>query len=309
MNELNKNQLLKRKWAASLKPYFFILPIYLLIVVFKYIPFVLAMIKSFFNWNGGNVNEYIGVKNYVDAFLDPVFVSSLGKSLIVVLAYVIISISLPLIVALLIFSLRSGKAQFHVRTSIASTMVVPGMVTTLLWKWIFAGDYGILNQLLALIGLENFQTAWLGNQGSALGSIIAIGFPWLGIAMLGGMPLLVYYGNLQNIPHDLYEQADIDGITLWKRIIHIDLPMLASSLKLMISMAVIQAVQVFDAVYVLTRGGPGTSTMLPAVYLFEQGYGNGKLGYSSAIGIILFLFIMGMTIANNKLLKESETGN
>ncbi|MFV0399662.1 MAG: carbohydrate ABC transporter permease [Oscillospiraceae bacterium] len=290
-----------------LMPYLFLIPIYLLIVTFKYIPFGTAIQKSFYNWDGGNTDIFVGLQNYIDIFKDPIFFTSLRNVAVVCVAYILIAITIPLLAAELVFSLKSQRLQYHLRTTFTFPMVVPGVVTILLWKWILAGDYGILNQLLKGVGLGNLASPWLGQSQTALGAIIAIGFPWLGIAMLGGMQFLIYFGALQGIPSDLFEVAKIDGINVWQRFRYIDLPMLSSQLKLMVTLAVINGLQIFDSVYIINKGGPGTSTMTPAVYIYEQGFNYGRMGYSSAIGVVLFLLIMILTVINQTLIKNTDT--
>lgn len=186
-------------------------------------------------------------------------------------------------------------------------MVVPSVVIILLWKWILAGDTGVLNNILTSIGLGNLAKPWLGDSRTALGSIIAIGFPWLGSASLGGLQFLLYFGALQNISKDMFEAAEIDGANIFQRFIKIDLPMLASQMKLTVTLAIINAVQVFDTVYILTKGGPGTATITPSVVLYEQGFTYRKMGYASAIGVIMFAIIMVLTVINQKLMKNTES--
>lgn len=301
----------RSKLAKSIKqrlmPYLFLIPIYLLIVTFKYIPFGTAIQKSFYNWDGGNTDIFVGLQNYIAVFKDPIFFTSLRNVAVVCVAYILIAITIPLLAAELVFSLKSQRLQYHLRTTFTFPMVVPGVVTILLWKWILAGDYGILNQLLKGVGLGNLASPWLGQSQTALGAIIAIGFPWLGIAMLGGMQFLIYFGALQGIPSDLFEVAKIDGINLWQRFRYIDLPMLSSQLKLMVTLAVINGLQIFDSVYIINKGGPGTSTMTPAVYIYEQGFNYGRMGYSSAIGVVLFLLILLLTVINQTLIKNTDT--
>lgn len=299
----------KRKKTALqlLKPYLFLLPIYLLMVTFKYIPFGMAFVKSFFNWNGGNVNVFVGLNNYAAAFRDITFTKSLINSLWIAAADILIVLTFPLLAAELLYAVRSPRRQYVVRTAFTFPMVVPGVVIILLWKWILAGDTGVLNNVLQSMGLENLARPWLGDSKTALGAIIAIGFPWLGSAALGGLQFLLYYGALQNISKDLYEAAEIDGATIFQRFTKIDLPMLASQMKLTVTLAIINAVQVFDTVYILTKGGPGTATITPSVVLYEQGFTYRKMGYASAIGVIMFAIIMVLTVINQKIMKNTES--
>lgn len=290
-----------------LKPYLFLLPVLSLLIIFKYVPFGIAFQKSFYNWNGANLNEFIGFKNYVEAFRDKIFLASIGKAVIVMVVQVCITVSVPLLAAELLYAVKSSKIQYTVRTVFTFPMVVPGVVVILLWRWILGGDTGVLNTILHNVGLSGLSHAWLGDAGTALGSILAIGFPWIGIAALGGMQFLIYFGALQSIPKDLYEAANLDGVNTWSRFWKIDVPMLASQLKLMITLVVISSLQIFDSIFILTKGGPGTSTMVPAVYMYEQGFTYQRMGYCSALGIVLFVLILILTVFNNKFLKNSET--
>ena len=297
----------KKSLFRMVKPYLFLLPIYLLMVTFKYIPFGMAIIKSFFNWNGANVNLFVGLDNYIAAFRDITFTKSLVNSLWIAGADILIVLTFPLLAAELLYAVKSTKKQYVVRTAFTFPMVVPSVVIILLWKWILAGDTGVLNNILTSVGLGNLAKPWLGDSRTALGSIIAIGFPWLGSASLGGLQFLLYFGALQNISKDMFEAAEIDGANIFQRFIKIDLPMLASQMKLTVTLAIINAVQVFETVYILTKGGPGTATITPSVVLYEQGFTYRKMGYASAIGVIMFAIIMVLTVINQKLMKNTES--
>ena len=264
----------KKITLRTIKPYLFLIPIFSLLIIFKYIPFGMAIEKSFFNWNGANMNEFIGFQNFVEAFQDKIFLESIKKAFVVMVVQVLIVITVPLITAELLYAVKSTRA---------------------------------LNAFLKGIGLSSLAQPWLGSAKTALGSILAVGFPWLGMVSLGGMPFLLYFGALQSIPRDLFEAADLDGVNLFQRIRCIDLPMLASQIKLMVTLAIINSLQIFDVVFILTKGGPGTSTMVPAVYMYEQGFSYRRMGYCSALGTILFLLIMLLTVFNNKFLKNTET--
>lgn len=296
----------KRTPWQYIKPYLFLLPIYLLMITFKYIPFGIAIEKSFFNWNGANINQFIGFDNYIQALKDPTFMIGLKNVGVISIAYIVIVLTMPLLAAELLYAVHSRKKQYIIRTAFTFPMVVPTVVIILLWKWILAGDNGVLNNILTNVGLESLTAPWLGSTKTALGSIIAIGFPWLGSASLGGLQFLLYYGALQGTSQDMFEAAEIDGANILQRFFKIDVPMLASQMKLTVTLAIINAVQVFDSVYILTKGGPGTETITPSVVLYEQGFTYKKMGYSSAIGVIMFAIIMVLTIINQMMMKNTE---
>ena len=296
----------KRNLSKRFMPYLFLTPILLLLGIFKYVPFGMAFQKSFYNWNGSTINQFIGLANYKEAFADTVFLQSMVRAFIVMGVQVLIVVTIPLITAELLFAVRSLKKQYVIRTLLTVPMVVPTIVVILLWKWLLGGDTGIINLLLNQIGLENMVTPWLGESQTSLGAILAIGFPWLGIVSLGGMPFLIYFGGLQSISSDLYEAAKLDGVTIFQRVRKIDLPLLAGQIKLMVTLVIINSLQIFDAVYITTKGGPGTSSMVPAVYMYEQGFSYRRMGYCSALGILLFGIILVLTVFNNRVIKGNE---
>lgn len=297
----------KKITFRTIKPYLFLIPILVLMFTFKYIPFGMALQKSFYNWNGSSINEFIGLANYVEAFHDQVFLQSILKAFIVMIVQICIVITIPLLTAELLFAVKGKKPQYVIRTAFTVPMVVPGVVVILLWQWLLGGDTGVINLLLKQVGLESLTNPWLGDAKTALGAVLAIGFPWLGTVALGGMPFLIYFGGLQSISGDLYEAARMDGVTLVQRIWKIDLPMIASQIKLMVTLVIINSLQIFEAVFITTKGGPGTSTMVPAVYMYEQGFSYRRMGYCSALGIVLFVLILLLTLFNNKVLKSSDT--
>ena len=172
----------------TFKPYLFLIPIFALLIIFKYIPFGMAITKSFFNWNGANLNEFIGLENFVEAFHDKMFLESIVRAFFVMVVQVLIVLTIPLLTAELLYAVRSKKMQYFTRTAITFTMVVPTVVVILLWQWLLNGDTGVINTFLRDIGLSGLAKPWLGNSQTALGSVLAVGFPWLGMVSLGGMP-------------------------------------------------------------------------------------------------------------------------
>ena len=294
----------KKTFWQIIKPYLFLLPIYGLMLTFKYIPFFDAIINSFFKWNGGNVREFIGMENYITLFHDKQFGKSLINCLLICIANLAIALTMPLLAAELLFAVRSRKAQYYLRTVITFPMVVPSVVVILLWKWILGGDTGILNTVLKNVGLESLVSPWLGSSKTALMSVVMIGFPWI-----SGLNFLLYYGGLQNIPGELMEAATLDGTNIFQRFFRVDLPMLASQTKLIITLCLINSVQVFETIFILTKGGPGSATMVPSILLYEAAFSYKKFGYSAAIGVVMFLLILLLTVFNQRFLKDTEKMN
>ena len=301
MHNRNKISLTKRIWKNR-QAYLFLLPIFLFLCTFKYYTFLTAIIESFFQWNGANLNNFIGWDNYISLFHDEAFWISMKNLLIIMVCNVLISLTFPLAASIMVYSLQNRKIANFFKILYIVPMVVPSMVVLLMWQWIYSFDTGALNEFLRLIGLDNLVHSWLGDSATALGSIIMIGFPFVGAQ---GLQFLVYLGGLMNISTDIMESADLDGICWWQRIFYIELPLLRSQLKMFFMLAIINSMQAFENVLVLTNGGPGRSTLTPALYMYNQAFGYSNMGYASTIGVVLFIIIMILTVINYRYIQNT----
>lgn len=280
--------------------YLFVLPAILVIGIFKYYPFLTSIYQSLYEWNGANIHRFTGIGNYVELFQDDVFWQSMVNILKICIFTVVINLFFPFVAAELVANLKGRKQNFF-KIGFIVPMVVPGMVVTLLWRWILAGDSGIVNMILEKIGLGSLATPWLATSATSLWAILAIGFPWI-----SGLPFLLYLAGRQAISNDLYECASLEGASTWQKIRHIDIPLLSGQRKLIITYMLIQAFQLFDRPMVLTNGGPGTSSMTPALYLYQRAFNNNEFGYSATIGVVLFITVLVVTVFNQKVVKEEN---
>lgn len=295
---MEKKKVVEKIWKYR-SAYLFVLPAILLVTVFKYYPFITSIYRSLFQWNGANIEIFNGIGNYIELFQDKKFWTSMLNAIIFSFARVAINIVVPFLAMELVANLKGRKQNFF-KMGFIIPMVVPMMVITLLWKWILAGDYGIINMALRNIGLEEFITPWLSNSSTALGGLVAIGFPWI-----SGLPFLIYLAGRQEIPEALYESASLEGAGVIRKIIHIDIPLLASQRKLIITYMFIFSFQIFEVPLVLTNGGPGMATLTPALYLYQKAFNDNAFGYSATIGVVLFLLLFIVTNINQRLIKDN----
>ncbi|MBO9609279.1 MAG: sugar ABC transporter permease [Paenibacillaceae bacterium] len=289
---------LRRNW----KGYAFLLPVFAVLATFKYVPFFNALLMSFYEWNGANVRKFIGLDNFTALFQDKTFYVSLKNMLVFTGAGVIIQLTVPLLAAVLVFHVRNRRLQNAFKLWFVVPLVIPAIVIYLTWQWLLAGDYGVVNELLELLGLESWTHAWLGESKTAIWSVIFVNFPWI-----GGITFLLYLAGLMGISSELFEVAKLDGMNAWQRFVRLELPLVRSQMKLILVLTIIQQIQSFENILVLTNGGPGQSTMTPALYLYIQGFSYSKMGYASAIGLVLFLLLLVLTWANNRFIKNTET--
>ena len=297
--------MVKKRYKANYKHYLIlyalVLPAIAIIGIFKYIPFVSSVYRSFFNWNGANINIFIGFDNYIELFQDRAFHAAVQNILYVGVFIIVVNLIFPFLAAELVHNVRHKRLQNFFKLGFIVPMVVPAMVITLLWRWILGGEFGALNMPLHEIGMGELARPWLGMPQTALTAMLFIGFPWI-----AGLPFLLYLAGLQNIPTELYEVADIEGMNPLQKLWYLDIPLIASQRKLVITFMTIQAFQFFEQPFILTRGGPGTSTLTPALFLYQQAFERNMFGYSASVGVVLFLFVIMLTFINQRVMKDSE---
>jgi ABC-type sugar transport system permease subunit len=281
--------------------YAFIAPAFLIVLVFMYWPTFTGFYYAFTDWNPGlrQVN-FVGVDNFVAMAKDPYVKTGFVNVLIIVVTTVVKELTIPLLVAELIFHLRWGRVQYWLRTLFVVPMVMPTIATLLLWVQIYDPNVGLLNQTLGAIGVPGLQHSWLGDADTALWSIIGMGFPWVQV-----LPFLIFLGGLMSIPQDLYDAAVVDGAGPFQRFARIDLPMLVGQIKLLVVLSVIQGFQSFYFILVMTGGGPFRSTTVPALEMYYAAFQSSRYGYACAIALVLFVIVMTITVVNMTYLKSS----
>jgi len=246
---------------------------------FVILPVVLAAIYSLYNWNGlGPLERFIGIDNYVRALNDPVFLRAIGNNFTIVALSILIQGPLAIGVALLLNRRLRGRTFF--RALIFVPYVLAEVIAGLSWKLLLSPRGGI-NALLENIGLGEFAQPWLANPEIALGVMfVIITWKYLGFA------ILLMLAGLQGVPQELQEAAAIDGASWWQTQWRITLPLLAPTIRIWVFLSIIGSLQLFDIVWVTTKGGPVGATNTMAVYMLQNG--QGAPGYGSAIAVILF---------------------
>lgn len=286
---ISARRTLKRAWRARMG-YLFAVPAVALIALFSYYPSAMAIYYSFTNYSLRSITHWVGFDNYQTIlFDDPYFRTGIKNMVILTLTSVIKTLTVPLLIAELIFWLRRSWHAYLFRTLFILPTVVPGLVFTLMWRQIYDPDTGLLNEVLGILGLDRFQRAWLGDPETALWSIIGVGFPWV-----DAFALLILLGGLLNISGDYFDAAKVDGAGVWQRFRHVDLPLLVPQFRILLFFAIAGTIQGFVSIFILTRGGPGRTTYIPALQMYNR-IADGDFGYASAVGVILFLLVLVMT--------------
>ncbi len=272
-----------------------LLPSVLLLLVFNYAPAAIGLYRAFTHWETGEAPRWCGLANFIAMGRDEFLHIGIGNQAILLAASLVKTLAAPFVVAELLMGLRSPRLQYALRTAFILPMVVPGMVTMLLWAFVYDGSIGILNMLLESVGMGSMTRAWLGEASTALPAIVGVGFPWA-----GGLALLIYLAGLNGISADVWDATSLDGAIGLRRIFAIDLPLLRPQIRLLATLTVIGALQDFGSILILTGGGPGLSTHVPALHMYFQAFRFGHMGYASAIGFALFLVIFVLAVANQR---------
>lgn len=281
--------------------YLMLVPCFVLLGIFAYYPAFSALYGSFFNFDYGLSARFLGLKNFADLATDPIFLGSLWNVVQLALFGVITTVSVPVAVAEWIFRLRSQRAQYVYRILMIWPAVVPEVVGTLIWQYVYDPDAGLLNNFLKAIGHPEWAQAWLANPSIALYAIMGAGFPFI-----GGAAVLIYLAGLQSISSEVLDAASIDGASGLRRFWSIDLPLIKGQIKLNIVLALITGMQVFIGPLLLTNGGPMNATNVPILYMYQEAFTYGRFGYASAIGVVVFLAVLILTVVNLKVFREKN---
>ena len=288
----------QRLWRARLA-YLFLLPSLLLTGWFSYVPAYTALTRAFTDWDGLNPPNFTGLENFQRAVTDPVMQEASGHSAVWVALGLLLAVVPPLLVAELIYHLRGQKRQYFYRTLFVVPIVIPSLVLLLVWSNFYRSG-GLINQVLGALHLNSLQHGWLSDPGTALYSLIFLGFPYI-----DAFYLLLLYAGLQGIPREVTEAARLDGASGLRRVFSIDLPLLAPQLRLIALLAIIGNVQYFISPLVLTAGGPGNATTVPALLMYQTATKFGEYGYAMAIAVLLFLVVVALTALSQWLSRGS----
>lgn len=279
--------------------YLFLLPTFVLLIIFNYFPAVWAFVLAFTDYLPGVYCKFVGFDNFIGIFQNEYFWTGIGNMLVFLVTDLLKALIPPLLVAEFLLALRSQRKQYWARVLMYIPGILPGLAGLLIWVTGILGMDGIINAFLELFGMESLIHDWLGDERTALGALCFIGFPWVG-------SYIIMYGALRGVPSSLYEAAKLDGCGWWRRIISIDIPLISPQLKYIFVTSFIGSIQDFNRVYQTTMGGPGKATYIPALELYYNITIFKDYGAASAMGILLFIVIFGATLALLRMQTQDE---
>lgn len=278
----------------------FLLPTLILIGIFSYYPAVRAGVTAFTRWDGFNPPTWIGLQNFSAALADPAF----RRSGLNVLIWTVIGVPLAMvpsfIVAELIFRLRSDRAQFIWRAVFVAPMIIPPVVSILIWQFLY-GQNGPINSILRSLGLGDWSRAWIAEPQFALWALIFLGFPWV-----SGFNVLIFYSGLKAIPREVIEASAVEGAGRLHQLFFIELPLTLSQWKLLLVLSIIGVSQNLTLPLLLTNGGPGNATLTPVLYMYQRAINYGQYGFGMAVGTLLFVVVLTLSIVNMRVLRTES---
>ena len=280
-------------------PYLFILPAILLVAVFFYYAIIYAFYYSLTDYQFGYKANFIGLENYLHFFRDPVMIQSLLNQMVITVWSIVSSILFPLVAAELLFFIRSERIGEALKKMFVFPMLVPGLVTMLIWKYMYNVNFGF-NTMLDLVGLHNLTHDWMNESSTAMVSLLFIGFPYV-----SGLFFLMFHAGLNAIGKELHDSVVIDGCNSLQIVRYLHIPALRPYFYVTAVLSTIGSFQNYGMILATTRGGPGYDTLTPSLHMYNVSFSSyGSMGYGCAIGVIIFLFILALSILGRKLTVE-----
>ena len=286
MNKLFTNNISKEK-RETILGWVMVSPFLIGFVFLTAIPMIASFVISFSEWDMLSNPEWIGFDNYKKLFFeDALALHSLNITILFTIVSIPLNILFGLALAMLLNTSIRGLAIF--RTIFYLPAILSGVAVALMWRWIFSTEFGLLNALISMIGIEG--PAWLTDRIWVLPSFVIMRLWSVG----GGM--IIYLAGLQSIPTNLYEAADIDGANWWHKTRFITLPLLSPTIFFQLIVGFIFSMQIFTEAFIMTNGGPADASLFYLLYLYRQAFQYFDMGYASALAWVLFVVILFLTI-------------
>jgi multiple sugar transport system permease protein len=266
----------------------FLLPNLIGFLIFTAIPVGAAFVLAFYDYDLLLGASWAGLENFREMFTtDEVFRAALFNTVYFTAVSVPLSVVLGLATAMLVNQALRGIVIF--RSIFLLPYVTVTVALSLVWKWIYLPDIGLINSVLGVFGIDG--PPWLTSGTWAMPALILMSV-WKGF----GYNMVIFLAGLQSIPEHLYDAAKVDGATAWRRFLNVTLPLLSPTTFFVVVISVISSFQVFDQALIMTNGGPGTATTTLVLYIYQKGFQSFDMGYAAAVALVLFAAIFVFTV-------------
>ncbi|MBZ0292819.1 MAG: sugar ABC transporter permease [Anaerolineae bacterium] len=275
--------------------YVFVAPWVIAFLAFELVPTAAAFFFSLTDWSVVGDWSFIGFANYIEMFTrDRLFWKSVGNTLYYVAFAVPLNVAVGFLLALLLNAKVRGQTVF--RTMFYLPALIPSVAGAIVWIWIFDTNNGILNYILGTVGIEPIR--WLTSPSWSKPALIIMSLWGLGAGMV------IYLAGLQNIPQELYEAAEVDGANPIQKVFRITIPLMTPTIFFNLILGIIGSFQVFNSAFIMTNGGPIDSTLFYMLHIYENAFTHWRMGYASALSVVLFIFVLILTAIVNQTSKR-----
>lgn len=284
---------MKRKGATeerneSIVAYALICPTIISFFVFLYIPFFNAIRISFYKYTGlGGLTDFVGLNNFVRVLKDPLFYSSMMNTILLMIAGIAVAIPIGFILAYILYIGVPGGKAFN--TALFIPYLISMVVVGCIWRIIYDPIIGPVNEILNMVGLEQFTRAWLSRRETSL-SAIAVTWIWRSVPF----NMLIMYANILKMPPDFIEAADIDGAKTWQKLRYVIVPYLRPSFAILMMLTVTNTMRLFDLIWVMTQGGPGGATEVVTSYIYRKSFVLQDFGVGTAASMVLMIIMLAI---------------
>ncbi len=288
-------------WRKRAEIFFFVAPALLLFLFFVVWPIVKALQFSLYRWKGfGPLVDFVGLKNYVTVLQNDVFTDALQHNLTIVVFSILIQLPLGLAIALLLN--RKMWGQGVLRTIIFVPYVLAEVIAGVVWFQLLQPNYGVVDTILGAVGLQGPPQGWLGTPDKAMIAVIAV-LTWKYL----GLAVILFLAGLQGVPEELYEASQLDGASWWQIQRKITIPLLGPTMRTWGFLSMIGSLQLFDMVWILTKGGPANATTTMATFLITEGTKRQNFGIASAASVILFVIALALALVYQRFVMRRDT--
>lgn len=268
----------------------FLIPTFVFYLVLVVVPIFQSFRFSLYRWDGlGPLVRFVGLGNFKEVFTDEVFWRSFKNNLTVVFVSLLGQMPPAIFLAIILTGKIKGKSLL--RTVYFAPQIISTVAAGYLFYYIYEPTFGLLNELLRSVGMENATRGWLGDPSIALYAVLIV-ICWKYI----GFYMVLFMASIEGIPRELYEAARIDGCTSWQTIRKITLPLLSPTIKSACVLSIVGSIKYFDLIWVMTSGGPANSTELIATYMYKKTFLSWEMGYGSALAFVLFLLAISLSL-------------
>lgn len=268
-----------------------------------FVPLVTALLYSFYEWKGGPQKTFTGLQNYITLFHDSTFWQAFGHNIYLVIVCIIGQIGIAFVLVMMVNSKLTKLKGMH-RTFGFFPSTISAVCLGLIWNMIYHNQYGLINWFLRTIGREDLCQVWLNNTDLVM-LLVSIPLIWQYI----GYYMVIMLSAIAGIDTEIFESAEIDGANGFQRALYITLPLIKNTMLVCITLCVAGNMKAFDNIFVMTKGGPGTASMVMAMYGYQISFNQSNMGYGSCISVgifVLSLLVIGGAQGIVKLISREK---